>query len=339
MKSSILELRLSWSASMAWYSLLANTQVSADCFLHPNEHLGEQAAEILPADVLDALQSFNNNSEHIALLIRNCPVDRSLPPTPYSGALSSAQSPIAFSSAQSPIACLVNLTLYQLIGIYPVVYEGENGGRLFRHVVPNRNAGLAKSSHGSRVRFGYHVDNPDLPLTEEPVNDLSACPEYLSLFGMRCDPTVGTTLVDAQVVLSHLDDITLDILASPRFVINRPASFGHSRKTTGLPLIVRGADGRWLCRFDTENTEAMDLEGQNAIAALRSVLETRKFDIELLLLPGDFLIFKNQLSLHARDAFEPRNDGVDRWLVRLFGMQNLKRTRPSASGREFEVTA
>lgn len=315
---------------MAWHALLANTHVAEDCLLSPKLSLGEQAAEILPPNIVESLRTFNDDPMQCALILRNCPIDRSLPPTPYSGML---------SPAQSPISCLVNLTLFQLLGISPVVYEGENDGRLFRHVVPARSAALAKSSHGSRTRFGYHIDNPDLPLSAEPVANLSACPEYLSLFGMRCDPSVETTLVPTQAVLSRLEPEVLDVLASPRFVINRPASFGSTRETGGLPLIVKDGNGQWLCRFDTENTKAMDAEGARAIAALRAVLDSRELDIGLLLLPGDFLIFKNQLVLHARDAFVPLDDGVDRWLMRLFGMTDLTRTRPASTGRVFEIAA
>jgi len=326
----VVELRLSWAVSMAWQTLLANTVVAENCFLKSMPYLGEQAIEILPPEIIEALQEFGRNPDQSALVLRNCPIDRSLPPTPYVGRL---------SPAQSPISCLVNLVLYQLLGIEPIVYEGENDGNLFRHVVPARAAMFAKSSHGSHARFGYHVDNPDLPLTPEPLGDLSACPEYLSLFGMRCDPRVKTTLVVTQQVLDRLSPQVIDVLASPRFTIHRPASFGEAKATAGLPLIVKGQHGQWLCRFDTENTQAEDAEAAVALDALRAVLERRDLDIGLLLLPGDFLVFKNQQVMHARDAFVPFNDGVDRWLIRLFGISDRTRVLPAITGRPFEVAA
>jgi hypothetical protein len=326
----IVELRLSWAISMAWQTLLANTLVAENCFLKSMPYLGEQAKEILPPQVIEALNEFGSTPKQSALILRNCPIDRSLPPTPYTGRL---------SPAQSPISCLVNLALYQLMGVEPIVYEGENDGNLFRHVVPARSAACTKSSHGSRTRFGYHVDNPDLPLAPEPLVDLSACPEYLSLFGMRCDPRVKTTLVVTQQVLDRLSPQVIDILASPRFTIHRPASFGAAKETAGLPLIVKGTQGQWLCRFDTENTQAGDAEGAFALDALRAELEKRDLDISLLLLPGDFLIFKNQQVMHARDGFVPFNDGVDRWLIRLFGISDRTRVLPAVTGRPFEVAA
>jgi L-asparagine oxygenase len=146
-------------------------------------------------------------------------------------------------------------------------------------------------------------------------------------------------VVPVEGLLQGMDVETLAVLASPRFVVRRPASFGHQKETHSLPLIVRGSQGQWLCRFDTENTYASDVHSQQALEALKSRLATNQFDLRLLLLPGDFLIFKNQQVLHARDAFMPLDDGADRWLLRLFGMDDLSRTIPSSTGRSFEVAA
>ncbi|MBM5572997.1 MULTISPECIES: TauD/TfdA family dioxygenase [Deefgea] len=329
-QTDIVELRLSWVTAMAWQTLLLNNQVAENCFSSKMPYLGEQAKEILPIPIVEALQEFRENPNQSVLILRNCPIDRILPPTPYSGKL---------SPAQSPISCLVNSSLYQLMGIEPIVYEGENDGNLFRHVVPARSAVFSKSSHGSRARFGYHVDNPDLALTSEPLGNLSACPEYLSLFGMRCDPNVSTTLVLTRQILEKLPENVIDILASPRFTICRPASFGSAKKTMGLPLIAKGNKGQWLSRFDTENTYAEDQEADKALEILRSTLSSQEYDIKLLLLPGDFLIFKNQQILHARDAFTPLNDGVDRWLIRVFGIGDQSRVIPTSAARPFEVSA
>jgi hypothetical protein len=67
------------------------------------------------------------------------------------------------------------------------------------------------------------------------------------------------------------------------------------------------------------------------------MLETRKFDKPHLLLPGDFMIFKNQRVLHARDAFEPQNDGADRGLSRLFAVNSLSRVRLARADHLYEV--
>lgn len=32
--------------------------------------------------------------------------------------------------------------------------------------------------------------------------------------------------------------------------------------------------------------------------------------------------------MHSREGFSPRDDGTDRWLIRLFGMSSLERIIP-----------
>lgn len=86
-----------------------------------------------------------------------------------------------------------------MAGIYPAAYENENDGRLFRHVVPAIAKRDEISSHGSRRKFGFHVDNPDLPLLPEPIASLSGCPEFLSLLAVRADHQV-------QSDISFVDD-------------------------------------------------------------------------------------------------------------------------------------
>lgn len=328
--SRVVEKRIPWVSSFAWRSILSRVPIGEHLSEEFGRALGYQAAEILPSEIVEAVRRFKDDAYQSVFILRNCPIDESLPPTPYRGML---------SCSQVSVSCQVMLALYHLMGIKPVVYEGENDGALFRHVVPTRSSRHEKSSHGAYNRFGYHVDNPDLPLSCEAIESLSGCPEYLSLFGLRCDPSVHTTVVPVEGLLQGMDAEMLEVLASPRFVIRRPASFGHPKETGSLPLIVRGAQGQWLCRFDTENTHASDGQSQHALEALKCRLATRQFDMPLLLLPGDFLIFKNQQVLHARDAFMPLDDGADRWLLRLFGMNDLSRTIPSSTGRPFEVAA
>lgn len=52
-------------------------------------------------------------------------------------------------------------------GLYPVVYQGENDGRLVRNVVPRQGMENKISSYGSKYSFLPHVDNPDLCLRSE----------------------------------------------------------------------------------------------------------------------------------------------------------------------------
>ncbi|STO62117.1 hypothetical protein [Haemophilus aegyptius] len=73
------------------------------------------------------------------------------------------------------------------LGVYPVVYEGENEGKLLRHVVPKQGLENQISSYGSNETFFHHVDNPDLRLREEDMfNDVPTyIPDTLTLLCLK----------------------------------------------------------------------------------------------------------------------------------------------------------
>ena len=325
-----MEVRLPWACSFAWKSLLDGVRFSDEGLEENILDLSDQVREMIPDRIENKINSFSKDVEANALVIRNCPVDSMLPPTPRSGRI---------SSCRIPVGCLVNLILYRLFDIEPIVYQGENGGNVFRHVVPARNKESFLSSHGSHMDFGYHVDNPDLPLMSEPIGELSACPEFLSLFGMRCDSSVRTTLVEIDRALDCLPQEIVHSLERPEFTVRRPQSFGMAKKTPGLPLIAKDRSNQWLCRFDAENIEAESVDGARAIDALCAALSRKEIQNDILLLPGDFLIFKNQRVVHARNSFSPKRDGADRWLIRLFGVESLARVLMVSSENSFEVVA
>jgi L-asparagine oxygenase len=46
-----------------------------------------------------------------------------------------------------------------------------------------------------------------------------------------------------------------------------------------------------------------------------------------VLQPGDLLIVDNRRAIHARTAFTPRYDGRDRWLQRMFVVEDLRHSQ------------
>jgi len=59
----------------------------------------------------------------------------------------------------------------------------------------------------------------------------------------------------------------------------------------------------------------------------------------ITLQPGDMVIFKNQQTLNARDGFTPRYDGRDRWMLRVFGVNDPARVLPLAPHQPYIVRA
>lgn len=277
---------------------------------------GEAIAEHLTPENFSLLQQFNDNPTTSALILRGLPIDAHMPPTPYGN---------EHSMTGVPLAVAMNTALYGLLGIHPVTYQGENSGKLFRDVVPKKSGTKEKSSYGSAQTLGMHVDDCHLPLVPETDRkNLSLAPEYLSLFSMRCDLRVATEIAFLDEVLAQLSDATVEILRAPLFELTMPDSFENPQKFV-LPALVEDTDGTYYARFDKEYTRFLSPDAERAFLKFEEVVSKPEIVKRLFLLPGDFLIFKNQRVTHARRAFTARFDGSDRWLLRLFGVNAKER--------------
>lgn len=324
-----MEVHLSYAESQALRHSLPRKQIS-DCIsaLAVMPMLKDIFKTILTKSAVRLLEQFSTSTSH-ALVVRHLPIDEGLPPTPYT---------CDFGVQMTPLATASILGVFSTIGIHPLAYQGENDDSYIRHIVPKKNAEMAKSSYGSRMNLGMHADNPHLPLSIEPITDLSACPEFLSLTGIRCELTVPTHIVSAAKALTHLSPDILSTLMKPLFTIKRPESFGEQQYRLIAPLVIITSDGQYLCRYNEASVEANTLAAEEALLALENAIRLEEVQ-HILLQPGDMLIFKNQQTFHSRDAFTPRFDGMDRWMMRVFGVRDIARTIPVSSNIPFIVRA
>ncbi|WP_180229561.1 TauD/TfdA family dioxygenase, partial [Bacillus pseudomycoides] len=204
-----------------------------------------------------------------------------------------------------------------------------NDNRIVRHVSPSISAVSDISSHGSKIAFGMHVDNPDLPLSTEQLNDLSGCPEYLALHSLRYNPSVPTKVMLLDDVLKHLSSEVIEELQKPQFEIKRPDSFvGMNVTGDYLPVLSRCESLGFISRYDKQNVIGKNEKATQALIAFQNVIENSDDINEFILEPGDYVIFRNQKTLHARDGFVPEFNGIDRWMIRMFGLNNLNRGIP-----------
>ena len=212
-------------------------------------------------------------------------------------------------------------------GLWPVVYQGENDGHLIRHVCPIMQSEEKISSQGAKHDFYPHVDNPDLHITGEIASHrLGGCPDTLTLLCLRKEDGVNTSLLKLDEILSKLSEKDIDNLSRPIFKVKRPASFSEESIVESLPIIVK-KDNVWYTRFDWHNTSGMTLEAEASLEKMRFITLEHDLWFNVPLEPGDAVTFLNQRTMHTRNAFEPRFDGTDRWLLRVFGMK----TRPVES--------
>lgn len=212
------------------------------------------------------------------------------------------------------------LAAHLAAGLWPVVYQGENDGHLIRHVCPMKKAEEAISSQGGKFDFYPHVDNPDLRITgEKPLSTMGSCPETLTLLCLRKEENVKTSLLKLDAVIEQLTEETKLVLTQPLFRVNRPASFESNAFVEGVPVLVLN-NAVWYSRFDWHNISGMTAEAEKALNIMRQFTLDRSLWLDVPLNPGDAITFLNQRTMHTRNAFQPRFDGTDRWLLRVFGL-------------------
>ncbi|EGY27885.1 putative taurine catabolism dioxygenase [Candidatus Regiella insecticola 5.15] len=248
-------------------------------------------------------------------VISSLDIDAILPDTPVDeGTVANSKIPVS----------TISLTAYCIaLSLYPVVYQGENQGRLIRHVVPRRNAEKQISSHGSLKTFSPHVDNPDLRLRGENLSQCkTCCPDTLSLLCLRQQEGVYTSLLQLDKVLADLSSADINALSEPYFSVKRPDSFeGDELYLQQVPLLIKDNTGHVCSRFDYHNISTSSYRHQIALENLKRSSTNREKWQSFALKPGQILTFDNQRNLHSRNGFVPNFDGKDRWLLRMFGLQ------------------
>lgn len=258
-------------------------------------------------------QSDAQKLRSIGYVVSKIDIDSDLPPTPTL---------TGFVENKEIELSALNLVSYCLsLGIYPVVYEGENEGKLLRHVVPKQGLENQISSYGSNETFFPHVDNPDLRLREEDMfNDVPTyIPDTLTLLCLKQQEGVATSILLLSDVLKDLVEEEISLLEERKFIIKRPASFSGETEVRDVPLLMKGKDGSYISRFDYHNIDTESPKHKVVLEKFKkSAIDQDKW-ISLYLRPGEIVTFDNQKTLHTRNGFKAKFDGNDRWLIRLFG--------------------
>lgn len=306
---------LSWEEQQKLKKILNNfNDFSDDQLFSSIDFLKNQLKEILFEDTLKQLQSFITSDTNI-IRINGLPFDYDISETPYDGYV---------DNAALPIASVMQFAIFAGCNIYPISYLRENKGLLFRHVVPTKKRANRVSSHGSTLTLDMHVSNPILPIIPEKTNNVSGSPEILSFYGVRPDPNVFTEVVELDEVLDQLDQETINKLCEKKYYFRMPSSF-NGDELKG-PLAILGVkDGIYYNRTDMDTVIPIDYEALVSLNNFMEATKTVKNYNRLQLPPGDMLIFKNQRTLHSRQKFMARYNGLDRWMVRLYGTTDMTR--------------
>jgi len=138
---------------------------------------------------------------------------------------------------------------------------------------------------------------------------------------MRNEERVPTEVAAVDNAARLVDEDTWRELRRPAYTVGAPASIDAGTGTDcaareNTPLVEFGADGYRL-RYDRGTTSGETEQATAALAAWENALNDVPRE-ELVLDPGDFLIFDNYRVLHRRKGFTPGPAATARWLRRCY---------------------
>lgn len=276
-----------------------------------------------PRRVSELLFKFRRTSNRFGtLLFRNLPFDKELPSTPSDGRLSKDK--VSFMSEYTLLSMMMFLG-------EPIAFEDEKEGLLIQNICPVKGNENKQENTGStflelHTEDGFHPYKPD----------------YLALNCLRADhdQIARTGTASILKVLNKLPSTAVAILRKPLFKIKLSPSFSHEHNegtaySRSLPVLSGSIFEPDMC-LDYYLMEGESRDAQWALDILKQ--ELLKVIVSVVLIPGDMIIIDNRRSVHARSAFKPRYDGKDRWLQRLFVVQDFRRTSFSRGQGNFVCT-
>lgn len=270
----------------------------------------------LPIEQLQGILDFGRHVDTAGVgLVRNLPVDPSLPDTPVDGEPSGTK--------QTFVAETVLLGLSQLLG-EPVGFTTEKSGRLIHDVVPVSAGARSQTNQSSHVFLNFHNDIVHDEIGRYDVSN----PDFLVLNCVRQDrdKQAVTYYADARDISRALDPEVAETLRSPLFRLNAPGSYirdvakGAEVLSDPVPVISGPASCPEIA-ISANGVRGLTPEAEQALQDLQRVC--REVAHQVKLEPGTALLINNRKGLHARSQFPARHDGRDRWLQRTYIRRSL----------------
>jgi L-asparagine oxygenase len=225
-------------------------------------------------------------------LLRNLPLDDPMPATPVRG--------------QNPRSMIGDKVIGAIAGLFGTVYNitGKGNGRHIQDMYPVKEDEYTQLASSSKADLKWHV--------EEAFH--AGRPTWLALLCLRGDPQAKTKVAHVRDIqlspefISTLRQQQFRLRVDETYQINSPAS-------VVLPILSGTACDPHIV-LDPAYTI---FESKAQVSTVRHLLQAaEKAKVQFTLSAGDCLVFNNLRVIHARTAFQPRMDGMDRWLKRAF---------------------
>lgn len=272
-----------------------------------------KAFSSLPDNVLVEMFRFGRYPESPGFIyLRNLPVEASMPPTPTNGR------PVTEKERFTSEACVAGLSL--LLG-EPIGFDTEKHGDLIHMVAPVEANALTQSNEGSKAFLSFHNDT--VYSTDGVYNRHN--PDYLILYCLRQQSTapVLTHFVEASEIVAASSKEQVETLRQPWFEMAAPSTYTRERRSDvrewskPTPILSGPDDCLEIC-LAANGVRGMNDKATKALEEMQALLLSGTIGGRTELMPGDALVINNRKGLHARDSFEPRFDGSDRWLMRCY---------------------
>ena len=283
--------------------------------------LVKNASKHVPERIRALLQNFAHKGSNTGfLLIRRIPIDE-IPSTPENNNCKIGEHTI-LAKIQSIFISVISSM---------IAYEAEGYGRLYQDVIPVKSMEKNQTSISSSVELEIH--------TEQAFSKLR--PDILSLACLRGNTKAITYILPVRSIINNVTDTELEMLKMPLWNTGVDLSFklnGHEfieGDIRGPMSIIRGykdprlenEDPRLafddpLLVFDQDLMSGITGESNEMIKKIVDIYYKHRLSHNLT--PGEIIFIDNNRAVHGRSPFTPKYDGLDRFLVRCFGVYNYE---------------
>ena len=198
---------------------------------------------------------------------------------------------------------------------FPIAFTQEQKGALIQNVYPTKDTETQQISSSSKSQLGLH--------TETAFHLYK--PTMVLLLCLRGDSNAVTTYADVSEIVKHLSPEALYTLTKPMFTTSVDESFrtnGESDMEIVCSILKENPETTTyeIC-YDEALMKGQNEQATNALGELKQAID--KSIQEITLDTGDLLIMDNTRVVHGRLPFQARYDGTDRWLQRVFAINQL----------------
>ncbi len=224
----------------------------------------------------------------------------------------------------------------RLCGVQAASFQDEMGGRLFHMVMPAKNSSKSLSRSTKALNFHTEVVNGYFE-EENPCRGAPIAPNVFSLACLRNPDKVRTTILPLSEIINELSGKTILQLMKPEYCARSQSSFDRDIEIKNVQVLVPLYNGHLGIRYSYSKLAGMTDGGKRALAELREIINMFDESYSVVLEPGDVLVLNNRLCLHGRGEVGSTSnfDGLDRWLLRLYGYSDstfaLTQLRPGSS--------